>query len=103
MSGFVEIAKIILKVGFFVGVIAIIISIGLTIANLAGVLDFLNGLFSTFTGIIQRIYNLLYFWTGGAFKYIYIAGMSILIAKLVFWSVYGLIQMYKIVVEWLFK
>lgn len=103
MSGFVELAKIVLKVAFFTAILVILGSVLLSLANLSPIVSFLNGLTDAFNSIINFTYNVLYYWTAGAFRYIYIGILSVLISKLTFWSVYGGIQGYKIVVEWLMK
>lgn len=103
MSGFVEIAKIVFKYGFFLAILVLLGSIVLSLVNLSEIVGFLSPLVDGFNSVINFTYNVLFYWTGGAFRYIYVASLSVVITKLVFWSSYGLIQGYKIVVEWLMK
>ena len=104
MSGFVEIAKIVIKVGFFVVLAGLIVAILIVpLDNLAGILQFLNGISSVLLTLISFVYSVLYYWTSGAFGLVYLAVMAVVVTKVTFWSIYWIIQGYKIVTEWLFK
>lgn len=103
MSGFIEIAKIVIKYTLYSVIVLVILSILANLLSLTPVLDFMSGLLEPFKDVINFTYNVLYFWTGGAFRYIYIVVSSVLLCKITFWLTYGLIQSYKIFSNWLLK
>lgn len=103
MSGFVEIAKVIIKVALYAVIVLVIFAIFANILSLSPVLDFISELLNPFTDVVNFTYNVLYFWTGGAFRYVYIVVSSVLLCKITFWTTYGAIQGYKIFVNWLLK
>lgn len=103
MAGFVEIAKIIIKVGFYALIVLIILSIVSNLLSLTPIFTWLSTLTTAFHDVIQFAYNVLYFWTGGAFRYIYTLVISVITCKITFWTVYGGIQAYKILSNWIMK
>lgn len=72
MSGFVDFLKVVLKIAALPLIILLFVSFIGALSQTGGAVSFLTSGFDIITGILNFIYRLFYFWTGGFIVYPYL-------------------------------